>query len=173
MRVCRRSAMVFVVAAILVGTVLSGAAPRACTVPPDLVARVATATGGVVAGKNYFGFVGFSHPATDEFMLECGLAKYNIYALRDVGHPSDDFFEVVAKAGAVIAGVSPKLVEKGLRACRSEALAGDEHGNVTQDGVHIECQAFLRAGGGTVMFVWKGDEEDADAEDDKPDSDAP
>lgn len=74
------------------------------------------------------------------------------------GHPSNEWFALLATAGAVVTGVAPKKLEAAAHRCHRSALKDrSELSEASSNDTKIDCQAFTRDGGGVVINIGKPD----------------
>lgn len=74
------------------------------------------------------------------------------------GFPSNEWFSLLAKAGAAVTGVGLKSLEAASRKCHRSALKDEsELAGLEVENAKIECQAFTRDGGGVNIHIWMND----------------
>ncbi|NWD44458.1 hypothetical protein [Pseudomonas yamanorum] len=87
--------------------------------------------------------------------LSCAMSSPNIAITWDGPAPDQAFYDLVGRAGSLVSIQSAAAVVKASKQCRKEALKDDsEIATVEQKGLAVECQAFARDGGGTVITVF-------------------
>jgi hypothetical protein len=74
------------------------------------------------------------------------------------GFPPNDWFALLATAGAAVMGLDPKLLEAAAHRCHRAALKDkSELADADLKDAKVECQAFTRDGGGVVISIAKPD----------------
>lgn len=87
--------------------------------------------------------------------LSCSLGKPNIAIYWDGPAPDQSFYDLIGRAGSLVSARSAAEIVKASKNCRKNALRdGNEIATVEQEGLVIECQAFTRDGGGTIITVF-------------------
>lgn len=90
-----------------------------------------------------------------ELSLSCAMSSPNIAITWDGPSPDQAFYDLVGRAGSLVSTRPAADVMKASKQCRKEALKDDsEIATVEYKGLAIECQAFTRDGGGTVITVF-------------------
>ena len=71
------------------------------------------------------------------------------------GLPPPSYFQLIGKLGSILTGVSAEAISEGAIECQKRALANKEgeDGAFDANGVRFECQAFVKAGGGTALIL--------------------
>lgn len=129
---------------------------HACDVPPSLVARASEKAGAKQIGKTPLGAAVLVHPAVGELHVECDLNGLSAHIMLETASPSQTAFDVTATVASVVLDAPKKDVLAAVRSCHGQALKSkDEWATVDTKGLHLECQAFRRDGGGTAMGIWK------------------
>ncbi|WP_460367293.1 hypothetical protein ACOYXF_15485 [Pseudomonas sp. Tul1A2] len=89
--------------------------------------------------------------------LSCALGLPNIMVSWDGARPDQQFYELVGRAGSLVSRRSASDIAKFSEKCRTKALNDSgEIAKVELKGLAIECQAFDRDGGGTIISVFAG-----------------
>jgi hypothetical protein len=74
------------------------------------------------------------------------------------GFPPNNWFALLAAAGNAVTGANPKMLENAAHRCHRAALKDkSELADADIRGAKVECQAFVRSGGGVVIDVAKSD----------------
>jgi hypothetical protein len=74
------------------------------------------------------------------------------------GFPPNSWFALLAAAGNALTGADPKMLEDAAHRCHHAALKDkSELADTDVKGAKVECQAFVRDGGGVVIDVAKSD----------------
>ncbi|MGA3063950.1 MAG: hypothetical protein ABSD90_12115 [Methylocystis sp.] len=127
-----------------------------------ITARLIKATGAQFErisplGDNVF----LKHPIDKEMVLSCTTHRLTGISLNwDGASPSNEWFALAAKAGNAVTGEDLKKLDVGIRECHRSALKGkSEVSDLEVAGAKIECQAFTRDGGGTLMSIGINDHE--------------
>jgi hypothetical protein len=72
----------------------------------------------------------------------------------DSGFPPNDWFALLAAAGNAVTGVDPKKLEAAAHRCHRAALKDkSELADTDLSDAKVECQAFVRDGGGVVIDI--------------------
>ncbi|OKO76374.1 hypothetical protein [Bradyrhizobium sp. NAS96.2] len=103
------------------------------------------------------GSVFFSNP---RMVLICDpkFITYVSLTWNSSGYPSNEWFTVLAKAGAAVTGAAQKPLEDAAHRCHRAALRDrTELAEANLNDAKIDCQAFTRDGGGVVINVGKPD----------------
>lgn len=84
-----------------------------------------------------------------------GVGPGNVSLSFNGAYPTPGYFDLVAVAAASSLKVSPAEVRSMAVLCHKTALTdSDEMAEATSKIVKVECQAFRRDGGGTLISVW-------------------
>lgn len=87
--------------------------------------------------------------------LSCAVGTPNVAITWDGPAPDQAFYDLVGRTGSLVSKRSAADVVKASKQCRQQALKDEsEIATVEQKGLAIECQAFARDGGGTVITVF-------------------
>lgn len=87
--------------------------------------------------------------------LSCATGLPNLAISWDGAQPDPQFYDLVGSAGSLVSTRSPADIRKYSKQCRTRALNDSgEIATVEQRGVVIECQAFVRDGGGTIIYIF-------------------
>lgn len=92
-------------------------------------------------------------------MINCrdkvGVAPGNVSLSFDGAYPSNTFFDLVATAAATSLRIPAAEVRRMAVLCHKTALAdSEETAETASKAAKVECQAFRRDGGGTLISVW-------------------
>jgi hypothetical protein len=99
------------------------------------------------------GSVFFKNP---DMVLICDPTFITYVALNwdTSGFPPNNWFGLLAKAGAAVTGADPRRLEDGAHRCHRAALRDNsEQSRLELKEAVIECEAFTRDGGGVVIDV--------------------
>lgn len=107
------------------------------------------------SGENVF----FSYPNMRTFTVACPekgvFGPGNVAMSMATAFPPKEYFDLVARTAATSLKVSAAEVRRLAVQCHKAALAtSEESAEASSKVVHIECSAFRRDGGGTLMTVW-------------------
>ena len=101
----------------------------------------------------------FRHPQIGGFQLLCpGFPGQNpaVTLSADTAYPSAYFWEAIGNLGALVTQKSKNSILAGAQQCDRTALTSkDELAEIESDGLKVECQAFTRDGGGTLVTLYK------------------
>ncbi|WP_426131351.1 hypothetical protein [Pseudomonas sp. DWP1b1] len=87
--------------------------------------------------------------------LSCAVGAPNIAVTWDGPAPDQAFYDLVGRTGSLVSKRTAADVVKASKQCRQQALKDEsEIATVEQKGLAIECQAFARDGGGTIITVF-------------------
>ncbi|MBK5343136.1 hypothetical protein JFU48_17310 [Pseudomonas sp. TH49] len=87
--------------------------------------------------------------------LSCATGLPNVAISWDGPTPDQQFYDLVGRAGSLVSTRSAADIMKYSKQCRARALNDSgEIATVEQRGVAIECQAFVRDGGGTMIYIF-------------------
>lgn len=87
--------------------------------------------------------------------LSCAVGAPNIAVTWDGPAPDQAFYDLVGRTGSLVSKRPAADIVKASKQCRQQALKDEsEIATVEQKGLAIECQAFARDGGGTVITVF-------------------
>ncbi len=87
--------------------------------------------------------------------VSCALGKPNIAVSWDGPKPDQQFYDLVGRAGSLVSSQSATEIVKLSKQCRQHAIKDSgEVATIEQSGLAIECQAFVRDGGGTTISVF-------------------
>lgn len=150
-------ALVFGADTAVAGTSEMGAHSAECK---EITARLIEATNAQFdhyspSGNNVF----FKKP---EMVLSCMTHRPTGVSLTwDIsGFPPNEWFSLLATAGKAVTGVNVKSLEVGLRKYHRAALKDrSELSDLEVRAAKIECQAFMRDGGGVNIHIWMNDHE--------------
>ena len=97
----------------------------------------------------------FKHPATSSISLNCLRNQPNFSFFWNGAFPSNDFFSLTARAGALLTNKKENEVLKAIHRCHQHALKDpQELSSLESKGFAVECQAFIRDGGGTSISIY-------------------
>jgi hypothetical protein len=108
------------------------------------------------SGDNVF----FKNSGNNELVLSCINHYLTGISLNwdKSGYPPNDWFVLASRAGQAVTGVDAKKVERAIRNCHLSALKDpSELAELTIPKAKIECQAFVRDGGGVNVSVYIND----------------
>lgn len=150
---------------LLCGTYAVGHAEERLAEKPQcatLVAKVVQATNATFdryspSGQNVFLTVSGTKSG---IMIECnqpGGQGAGVSLGFDGAYPSNAWFALAVRAGAVETGAAPARLEAAIRKCHLSALKDKkwEMGEIELPRAKVECQAFTRDGGGVSLSIWQ------------------
>lgn len=87
--------------------------------------------------------------------VSCALGKPNMMISWDGPQPDQQFYDLVGRAGSLVSPRSAAEIVNASKRCRKQAINDSgEIATVEQKGLAIECQAFIRDGGATIISVF-------------------
>lgn len=87
--------------------------------------------------------------------LRCATGLPNVAISWDGPTPDQQFYDLVGRAGSLVSTRSAADIMKYSKQCRARALNDSgEIATIEQSGVAVECQAFVRDGGGTIIYIF-------------------
>lgn len=87
--------------------------------------------------------------------VSCALGKPNIAVSWDGPKPDQQFYDLAGRAGSLVSSQSATEIVKLSKQCRQHAIKDSgEVATIEQNGLALECQAFVRDGGGTTISVF-------------------
>ncbi|MBY8949472.1 hypothetical protein J1G35_26780 [Pseudomonas sp. SH10-3B] len=87
--------------------------------------------------------------------LFCPFDKPNVMVSWDGQNPNQQFYDLVGRAGSLISPRTATDIVEVSKRCRRQAINGvGEIASIEQKDLVIECQAFNRDGGATIVFVF-------------------
>lgn len=85
----------------------------------------------------------------------CPFDKPNVMISWDGPSPDHNFYDLVGRAGSLVSPRTAADIVHASKRCRQQVLKGDvEISSIEQKDLVIECQAFKRDGGATIIFVF-------------------
>jgi len=90
-----------------------------------------------------------------EVVVGCELGKPNASVSWGGQTPDPAYYDLVGRLGQAISGGKPAQLIQAAKSCRQQALKDSgEAGQIEQPNFNVECQAFERDGGGTVISIY-------------------
>ncbi|TQF35309.1 hypothetical protein UNPF46_25260 [Bradyrhizobium sp. UNPF46] len=157
MRLLVAMALIVAATAARAATFEGGANSSECK---ELTARLAEATNATFdhyspSGNNVF----LKNP---DMVLSCMTHRLTGVSLTwdKSGFPPNEWFGLLARAGNAVTRVDVKTLEAESRKCHRAALKDkSELADLDIPNAKIECQAFIRDGGGVNIHIWMNDRE--------------
>jgi hypothetical protein len=147
---------------LLILALLLTAPPARADECDSIIANLITQTPGLQLDKRVLAegvdIVYLKHPQAKALSVFCPAPPLSSPALSSdwlQGLPPPTYFQLVGNLGSILTGVSADAIRAGAIECQKRALANKEgeDADVEASGVRFECQAFMRAGGGTALVL--------------------
>jgi hypothetical protein len=125
----------------------------------DLASRVAEKEHLLAKPKNQTGLIVLNHPTIPELSIGCPIApgkRADLFGGWDAAHPPAEFFSDMGRIGQAVIGIDAEVIRSGMKQCFAKALRSKtEIADIEFHGMSLECQAFTRDGGGTVVTLYR------------------
>lgn len=157
-KICARPRRTMTRPKLLLAAVLSLAAGAARADDCDAsAAEIVARLGGAVERRTTVAIL-MKHPLASSISIGCpiGSSPKTLSVYADSAYPTAQYYDLVARAGALLTGITPAGVREGAIHCQGAALRSkDEIANLNLGKVRFECQAFSRDGGGTGITLYQ------------------
>lgn len=126
-------------------------------------ASLAVQIGATVERRSEANIIFLKHPMVTDMTVGCPLTPSqhpDIGMSWDGAPPPAWFFDLAAHGASILSGANEATIRRDIIACWLAALhSKDELSDITKHGVTCQAQAFTRDGGGTVLTIFKANDE--------------